>query len=312
MGIFEKVFIFADKADALPELCSGGRQLGNHVSVLAHEQKNEDQAKACNVDHIYRLGAAESYPTEDYTETILALILQEQPGLVIIRNDRRGKLVAGRLAAALGTSAITDIIDFETDEPFQTRRIVYGGAAMRTLEPRGKTVILATGAGIFEDVPSDLSFQGQVTEVDFIAPQFPINRLEQKSKAGQQVDLNAARKVVGVGRGFTQQEDLELARELAELIGAEVGCSRPIAEVEHWMSKDNYIGVSGAMLKPDLYLAVGISGQVQHMFGVNQAKTIIAVNKDKNAPIFKNADYGIVGDLYDVVPALVAKFKAKE
>ena len=103
-----------------------------------------------------------------------------------------------------------------------------------------------------------------------------------------------------------------MVEELAGLMEAEVGCSRPVAEGMNWLPKERYIGVSGAMLKPDLYLALGISGQVQHMVGVNQAKAIVAINKDKAAPIFSQADYGIVGDLYKVLPSLIEKFKAEK
>lgn len=107
-----------------------------------------------------------------------------------------------------------------------------------------------------------------------------------------------------IGRGLAKQEDLEMVYAFAAKLGAEVGCSRPIAQGENWMAISRYIGVSGVMLKPDIYVALGISGQVQHTVGVRDAKIIIAVNKDKNAPIFKQCDYGIVGDIYKVVPAL--------
>jgi electron transfer flavoprotein alpha subunit len=110
--------------------------------------------------------------------------------------------------------------------------------------------------------------------------------------------------VVGVGRGFAAEADLDLARTLAVKLGAELACSRPIAEGVDWMPAERYLGVSGATIKPDLYLAVGISGQVQHLVGVNGAKVIVAVNKDKNAPIFASADFGVVGDLYQVLPEL--------
>ncbi|WP_226963138.1 FAD-binding protein [Sutterella seckii] len=109
---------------------------------------------------------------------------------------------------------------------------------------------------------------------------------------------------VGVGRGIAKEADLALADALAKAIGAEVGCSRPIAEGEHWMERERYIGVSGVLLKGDVYVALGISGQIQHMVGVNDCGTIIAVNKDKNAPIFNYCDYGIVGDIYKVLPEL--------
>ena len=108
------------------------------------------------------------------------------------------------------------------------------------------------------------------------------------------------------GRGFAEEADLQLMRDVAAKLGGECGCSRPLAEGVDWMPREAYIGVSGMMLAPKMYLGIGISGQMQHMVGVNHAGTMFAVNKDKNAPIFKQCDYGLVGDLKDVLPKLAA------
>lgn len=110
--------------------------------------------------------------------------------------------------------------------------------------------------------------------------------------------------MVSVGRGIGSKENIAIAEELAKEIGAEIACSRPVAENEKWMEHERYVGISNLMLKPDLYLAVGISGQIQHMVGANGSQTIMAINKDKNAPIFQFADYGIVGDVMKILPAL--------
>ena len=120
------------------------------------------------------------------------------------------------------------------------------------------------------------------------------------------MDLSKAKRVVGVGRGLAAQDDLKMVHELAAVLNAEVGCSRPIAEGENWMERERYIGVSGVLLKSDLYLTLGISGQIQHMVGANASQTIFAINKDKNAPISQYADYGIVGDAVKILPALTA------
>ena len=119
-------------------------------------------------------------------------------------------------------------------------------------------------------------------------------------------NLAAASRIVAAGRGFKAEEDLQIARDLAAALGAELACSRPLAEGTAWLSKDRYVGVSGMHVAPDLYLAAGISGQVQHTSGMSDSKVVVAVNSDANAPIFEVADYGIVGDLYDVLPAITA------
>ena len=112
---------------------------------------------------------------------------------------------------------------------------------------------------------------------------------------------------VEINRGLAKEEDLELCRRLAGALGAEVGCSRPVAENNKWLPKSSYMGITGVQVKPELILTLGVSGQVQHIGGINKARVIVAVNKDKSAPIFKNADFGVVGDLYKVVPALIEK-----
>ena len=123
------------------------------------------------------------------------------------------------------------------------------------------------------------------------------------------VDISAATKLVSVGRGFRKQEDLKLAEELAASLKAELACTRGVAEDEHWLPIARYVGISGQTVKPELYLAAGLSGQVQHMVGCRESKVIVAVNNDERAPIFEAADYGIVGDLYEVLPLLTAALK---
>ncbi len=125
----------------------------------------------------------------------------------------------------------------------------------------------------------------------------------------QGADLSVAEKVIGVGRGLGKEADLEMVKELAGLMGAEIGCSRSIAEDYHWMPAESYIGISGAKIKPQIYLTIGVSGQVQHVSGVRDSRIIVAIDKSDTAPIFEAADYGIVGDLYQVVPALIEALK---
>jgi electron transfer flavoprotein alpha subunit len=123
---------------------------------------------------------------------------------------------------------------------------------------------------------------------------------------GEGVDITAATRLVAVGRGFRTRDDLSLARDLAQSLKGDLACSRGIAEDEHWLPIERYIGISGQTVKPELYVAAGLSGQVQHMVGCRESKVIVAVNSDERAPIFEAADYGIVGDLYQVLPLLTA------
>ena len=142
-------------------------------------------------------------------------------------------------------------------------------------------------------------------EAQFVAPQWKATLRECKTRPPATVDLSVAKKVVCSGRGVGKKEDLALVNELAQALGAEIACTRPLAEGLDWLPIERYIGISGATIRPDLYLGVGVSGAAQHLIGMSHSRVVVAINKDKNAPIFTNADYGIAGDLYEVVPALI-------
>jgi electron transfer flavoprotein alpha subunit len=150
--------------------------------------------------------------------------------------------------------------------------------------------------------------QGKIRRFPVHSPSI-VKVLEKKVKEREPKDIAESRVLICVGRGVEKKEDVALARQLADVLNGEVACTRPIAEEYHWLPEELCIGLSGMQVKPDLYLGLGVSGQVQHVTGIRTAKVIAAVNKDENAPIFKAADFGIVGDLYDVVPKLIAELK---
>ncbi len=293
-----KILVYSDKLENYSELCAGVKFLGGETVAFAvcsaAEAGTVPAAKVFYSPDTHRM-------QEDCFATLKNLVDAEKPEAVFISATKRGKYMAARLAAALGTSALTDLGDIKTEGGiFQGTQMYYGGAAVRTLKNTKKAVITIS-AGSFEPVGGAA---GTVQEVAFVDGNRKIIRKETRRKTGQTVNLAAAKRVVGVGRGFTEQADLALAEEFAAAIGAEIGCSRPIAEGEGWMDASRYIGVSGVTIKPDVYVAVGISGQVQHTVGLSSAKLILAINKDKNAPIFKHCDYGLVGDLKQALPVL--------
>jgi len=313
--MMKNVWVFAEKIDAIAELCSGGRSLGEKVSALWLGSKQDaEKLISFGADKVYWLGEIDpARMYEDYTETIAALLQAHQPDLLMIGTTKRCKLIAGRLAAKLGISVLNDVMEFSAqDDGLQTKKRVYGGAAIRTEKTLAKTSIATVGLGVFEKTEPDANRQGEIETVEFRVPGLKIKRREKKAKEGESVNLAAAKRVVVVGRGIAKQEDLKMIEELAGLLGAEIGCTRPIAEGVNWLPRERYIGVSGVMFKPDLYIGIGVSGQIQHMVGCNQARTIVAINKDKAAPIFGQADYGLVGDLYKVVPQLIEKIKASK
>ncbi|NLI91327.1 MAG: electron transfer flavoprotein subunit alpha [Peptococcaceae bacterium] len=308
------VWIITDNQNAVGELCGGGRQLGAQVSVVLFGDQNQaKEAIASGADKVFLFEQPEnSVMIEAYSKSIAELLRTEKADLAMVYSSIRGKLMAGRIAAQLATSALAISELKVEDGRIITRRMVYGGAAMRTEKTLSETVVVTVGTGVFEAGPKDETRQGTVTAVNPNVASDGIRVLETRPKQGEVVNLSAAKRVVGVGRGFSAKEDLKMAEELAALIGAEMGCSRPIAEGEKWMSKERYIGVSGVFLKADIYVSLGVSGQIQHMVGANPSKTLVAINKDKNAPVFKQADIGLVGDIYHVLPQIIAKLKAQK
>lgn len=309
----KNVWLITDDQNTVGELCGGGRQLGESVSaVLFGEQKDAEEAIALGADQVYLFAQpGESAMIEDYANSIAQLLRDENADLVLVHPSIKGMLLAGKIASQLGTSALSNISGFAVEAgKITVKHMVYGGAAIRTEEALSDIVITTVATGVFEAPSKDESREGKVTEVNPEINDNGIYVVETRPKQGEVVNLGAAKRVVGVGRGFANKEDLKMAEDLAEAIGAEMACSRPIAEGEKWMGKERYIGVSGVVLKPDVYISIGISGQIQHMVGVNQAKTLVAINKDKNAPVFKQADIGLVGDIYNVLPQIIEKMNA--
>ena len=233
--------------------------------------------------------AGEGAP-EDYASAIAAEIKAVPNAIVLVNNSIRGHLLAGKISVYLDTAVISGANNLSVEEDqFICSRMVYGGTAQRKevfTKPYG---IVTIAGGMFDVVPDG----GETTDIRAIE--------------GAPVNLAAAKRIVDIGRGLAAEEDLDMCRKLAKLLDAEVGCSRPIAENNKWMPKACYMGITGVQVKPDLIVTLGLSGQVQHIGGINKSKVIVAINKDKAAPIFKNADFGLVGDMYKIVPALIEK-----
>jgi electron transfer flavoprotein alpha subunit len=305
------VWVITDNQAAIAELCGGGQHLGEHVTAVLFGDKNQvEDAIASGADKVYVFGQSEDFIIEEYSKLISELLHSEKADLVLVYSSVSGKLMAGKIASQLGTSAISNVSELNLEDGnIIVKQMVYGGAAIRAEKLLSDIMVVTIGTGVFEAIPKDVTRKGEVIEVNSKVENTGIRVLETRVKQGEVVKLNAAKRVVGVGRGFANKEDLKMAEDFAAIAGAEIACSRPIAEGEKWMSKERYVGVSGVVLKPDVYVAVGISGQIQHMVGINQARTLIAVNKDKNAPIFKHVDIGLVGDLYKVLPQIVEKMK---
>jgi electron transfer flavoprotein alpha subunit len=212
------------------------------------------------------------------------------------------RVLLGAAAARLRAAVLTGARSVSADGTgVIVVNAVFGDIADETVAVSGPVALLLDGGGV---PPAGGGSSVPIEEV--AATPLAMKVIETRTSGFDEVDLNAAPRVIGVGRGLKAKEDLVMIEALARAAKAEIACSRPVAEGLNWMGKDRYIGSSGAHIAPQLYFAVGISGQLQHMVGVQGAETIVAINSDPNAAVFKETDYGLVGDLYQLVPAITA------
>jgi electron transfer flavoprotein alpha subunit len=316
MAAGQDVWVFSEKAGLLNELIGGARglagQTGGQVVALVLGPRALAEQAARGAEVLWLGEMPEGRLVDDYVPTLAGLLAERQPYGLLVGSTRQGKAVAGRLAARLGSAALTDVLEFTlADGAVQARHMIFGGGAVRVDRPLGGPLLATVGPGVLGR-GQDGAAAGEahaISEVAFVEPAWQAKLRERKKRPAASVNLAAAKKVVCAGRGLAQQEDLGLVKELAGCLGAEVACTRPLAEGLDWLPRERYIGISGAMIKPDLYLGVGVSGQVQHMIGMSDARLVVAINKDQNAPIFQQADYGIAGDLYQVLPELIRALK---
>lgn len=307
MSKFSSVWVFSDTASRLPELMGGARALAEQVHAFVQSADEETTAIQTGADRVWFLrGKPADRLVEDYANVMAETIRQQaSDGLVLLPNTRRGKLLAAKLGYRLAAAVSNDASEVSAQEGHaNVKHMVYGGLAIGSETITSPFAVITVSSGTFDAPVPDATRSGETQGVEWQAPEIAVTRTATQARQSNSVDLDKARLVVSVGRGIGSKENIALAQALCQAIGAELACSRPVAENEKWMPHERYVGISNLMLKPELYLAVGISGQIQHMVGANGAQTIFAINKDKNAPIFQYADYGIVGDALKILPAL--------
>jgi electron transfer flavoprotein alpha subunit len=255
-----------------------------------------------------------SYTPDGYTAALQQAIAQLSPSLVLLPHTYQTRDYAPKLAARLERALITDATALKRGDsgPVFVRPMFQGKltADVVPLGPPPHIVTFQIGAFRADQAvrgPSPAPIRASGVTMDAAAirqvPEEPFR------EARQSVDLSQAARIVSVGRGIKGQEHLALAQQLADALGAELGASRPICDAG-WLPMDRQVGSSGQTVAPKVYVALGISGAIQHLVGMKGSNVVVAVNKDPDAPIFEIADYGIVGDLFEVVPAMIAALKA--
>jgi len=301
------IFVFSEDLALAKQLLTPGLALAQALAqplvALATSQAEAETLASLGAERALVLQAERSTP-EALAPAIAELLAREGASVVLVGGTLRGKHLAAHVAAALKAGLTTDAKALAiVDGSLATQRILYAGLAVCD-----EVVALPAVATIPPRTFLAPTASAQAGTVESLAVKADTRVTVQSSTPveSEGVDISSAIKLVSVGRGFAKKEDLELARNLAGALKAELACTRGIAEDEHWLPIERYIGISGQTVKPELYLAVGLSGQVQHMVGCRESKVIVAINKDEQAPIFEAADYGIVGDLYQVLPLLTA------
>lgn len=309
-----KFLAFSEEIGGLYELLGRARALGqgDQVAALVVSTGNPEAVDECffhGADVVYRASTGQVADESSLAATLAELAEKTGAEVFLISSTKRGKEIAARLATRLGAGCITDVIDLRQEgDALLADRYTLGGNSVATEEVLTPRKVYSVMPYAFGRPERDASRTGQAVDVE-LAPDGKKKLLERRPKPREGVRLEEADRIVAVGKGVGNQEDLRLINDLAEALGAEIACTRPIAMDLHWLSEDRIVGLTGVKAAPKLYLAIGVSGQIQHTVGITRAKTIVAINKASDAPIFKVSDYGIVGDLYAILPQLLAQVK---
>jgi len=299
------------------EALAAGQELATHIgepllaavaggspAVPAAELARKELARVYAVEH----ELLQSYTADGVTVALEQLVHSIQPSYVVFPHTYQVRDFAPKLAARFAQTLIADVVGmhFDGPRPVFVRQLLQGKLNADYRHSGEGACFISTQAGAFR--PETIA-EGSC-EVEVFRPQLGAAQIRSKPGerfrlAEQTVDLSSAPLIVSVGRGIKEKDNLPIVEELAAAMGAELAASRPICD-NGWLPMERQVGSSGQSVSPKVYIAVGISGAIQHLVGMKGSKSVVAINKDENAPIFEVADYGIVGDLFEVVPALTA------
>lgn len=278
---------------------------GAKTESLAAEIATKNLAKVIRLEH----ALLETYTADAFTLALEQLIRGQQPDFVVFPHTYQVRDYAPALAARLGRVLIGDVTAI-ADGPVFVRQLMQGRLSGEYRPAGGGACFISVQSGAFRADEAG----GGSAQVETFTPKIEASQIRTKSSepfraSAQTVDLGSAQFIVSVGRGIKEAENMPIVHELAAALGAELAASRPICD-NGWLPIERQVGSSGQTVAPKLYLAVGISGAIQHLVGMKGSQCVVAINKDAEAPIFEVADYGIVGDLFEIVPALTEAVKA--
>jgi electron transfer flavoprotein alpha subunit len=315
-----EVLVLVEHADGAlkkvtAELITAARALGEPAAVVI----GKPGTAAPLVDGLKEAGAAKIYVAESdvadnylitpYVDVLASLAESAAPAAVLLSASADGKEIAGRLAARIGSGLLVDVV--EVKEGNKAIHSIFGGAFTVEAQANGDTPVITVRAGAIEAQPQAGAGEQVSVEVPAAAENATRITAREPAVAGDRPELTEATIVVSGGRGVGSAENFSVVEELADALGAAVGASRAAVDSGYYPGQFQ-VGQTGKTVSPQLYIALGISGAIQHRAGMQTSKTIVAVNKDEEAPIFEIADYGIVGDLFKVAPQLTEAIKARK
>ena len=308
----KEIFVYSETVRNIPELITAANGLSGSVSAIVVGSSEDAQyIAACGARTVYLLNKVDRAPAEAYTEAIVDCMRSNKADTLLVSLTPNGRAVAAMVAQHLTAACGSECKSIALSEgAFSISRVIYGGKATSYEVSTTDAFVATIPLRSYEPALQDPSNAGSIIPLDSNAEDYPVKIIEVVPKQEESVDVTAASVLVCMGRGVAKEEDLALIEGLADAVGGIVGCTRPIAMDFHWYPQNRYIGLSGKVVKPKLFIGVGVSGQIQCLAGANDSKVIVGINKDENAPLFAYSDYGVVADLYDFVPALTAAIKS--
>ncbi|WP_410765856.1 electron transfer flavoprotein subunit alpha/FixB family protein [Haloferax sp. DFSO60] len=296
------------------ELVTAGAELAEqageelHLAIIGGDvDAFAEELSLSGVDAIHTVAEGDEFNHDVYVQAVTALAEELDPTFVLMGNTVNGLDYAPAVADVLELPLVTDAIELGYEDGLVATREMYASKVQSTIEVDADRAAVTIRPGEWDDTEDagEPGIEAFDFDLDESRVRSTVTGFEEVGSGD--VDITDADILVSVGRGIEEEENLELVQDLADALGATLSSSRPIVD-NGWLPKDRQVGQSGKVVTPKVYLAIGISGAVQHVAGMKGAETIIAVNTDPDAPIFDIADYGVVGDLFDVVPELIEQF----
>jgi len=315
------IWVFSENETLALELLGKGRVLADKLQqdligvIIGDDQKAHTQTLidyGADIVHVVDTPSLMQFSVESYTQVLTYLVETYKPLVFLIGATKSGHELAARVAIRVGTGCVANCIglDLDSENKLIMEREVYGGRAIASEVCRTSPKIATVRYKTFS--PSERESRTGKTIEDTVELEKPQSKIiEFKKKEMGAESLTDATVVVLGGRGIQKKADSQFLEELATVLGGRVGWTRPVVEDLKWFPGAEWVGLSGQKIAPNLYISVGVSGAIQHLAGIRGSKIIVAINSDPNAPIFEAADYGIVGNLYEIIPALTEAIKKR-